>query len=93
MDLRDLRYFETIAELEHLGRAAEKLHRTQPALSLCIQRLEKDWGAPLFEKTGRGFKLTPAGAILLKCARQMRFDEEDARRELATNGRELTGLV
>ena len=48
MDLRDLRYFETIAELQHLGRASAKLHRTQPALSSSIRRLEHDCGAALF---------------------------------------------
>lgn len=46
MDLRDLRYFETIAELEHIGQATERLHRTQPALTSCIRRLEAECGAP-----------------------------------------------
>ena len=41
MNLRDLNYFETIAELEHLGRAADRLHKTQPALSECLRRLEE----------------------------------------------------
>ena len=45
MDLRDLRYFETIAELEHIGRATERLHRTQPALTSCVRRLEQACGA------------------------------------------------
>ena len=48
MDLRDLHYFETIAELQHLGQASAKLHRTQPALSSSIRRLEQDCGATLF---------------------------------------------
>ena len=52
MDLRDLRYFETIATLQHMGRAATKLHRTQPALTSCVRRLEEDCGAALFEKAG-----------------------------------------
>jgi DNA-binding transcriptional LysR family regulator len=93
MDLRDLRYFETIAELQHVGRASEKLHRTQPAITLSIRRLENDIGAPLIEKMGRGIKLTEAGQILLKWARRMRFDEEDARRELGAIGKGLTGDV
>ena len=61
MDLRDLRYFETIAELQHLGRACERLHRSQPALTSSIRRLEADCGAALFEKSGRGIRLTEAG--------------------------------
>lgn len=48
MDLRDLYYFETVADLGNLGRAGEKLHRTQPALSKCIQRLEDTLGTLLF---------------------------------------------
>ena len=69
MDLRDLRYFETIAELEHIGRATERLHRTQPALTNCIRRLEESFGAPLFEKAGRGIRLTPAGQVLRRLER------------------------
>ncbi|RYY98023.1 MAG: LysR family transcriptional regulator [Comamonadaceae bacterium] len=93
MDLRDLRYFETIAELQHVGRAAEKLHRTQPALTGSIRRLEQACGAPLFERAGRGIRLTAAGDLLLKWARRVRFDMEDARREIAAVGQGLSGHV
>ena len=47
MDLRDLRYFEVIAKLEHMGKAAAQLHRTQPALTVCIRRLEEEYGEEL----------------------------------------------
>jgi DNA-binding transcriptional LysR family regulator len=93
MDLRDLRYFETIADLQHMGRAAAKLHRTQPALTSCIRRLEQDSGARLFEREGRGIRLTEAGRVLLKWAQRMRFDAEDAKRELSAIGKGLTGHV
>ncbi|MCH7345482.1 LysR substrate-binding domain-containing protein [Pelomonas sp. CA6] len=93
MDLRDLRYFETIAELQHLGRASARLHRTQPALTSSIRRLEADCGAALFEKSGRGIRLTEAGHVLLKWAQRMRFDVEDAKRELEAIGSGLTGHV
>lgn len=93
MDLRDLRYFETIAELQHVGQASEKLHRTQPALTISIRRLERDFGALLFERAGRGIKLTAAGEVLLKWARRMRFDQEDAKRELAAIGKGMAGHV
>ncbi|MBU3651963.1 MAG: LysR family transcriptional regulator [Limnohabitans sp.] len=93
MDLRDLRYFETIAELQHLGRASERLHRSQPALTSSIRRLEADCGAALFEKSGRGIRLTEAGHVLLKWAQRMRFDVEDARRELSAIGAGLSGHV
>lgn len=93
MDLRDLRYFETIAELQHVGRATAKLHRTQPALTSSIRRLEADCGTALFAKAGRGIRLTEAGQVLLKWAQRMRFDVEDAKREIAAIGQGLTGHV
>ncbi|MGM9490732.1 LysR substrate-binding domain-containing protein [Ideonella sp. YS5] len=93
MDLRDLRYFETIAELQHVGRASVQLHRSQPALTGSIRRLEEDYGVPLFERAGRGIRLTAGGKVLLKWARRMRFDVEDARRELHSIGKGLTGHV
>jgi DNA-binding transcriptional LysR family regulator len=93
MDLRDLRYFETIAELQHVGRATAKLHRTQPALTSSIRRLEADCGTPLFERAGRGIRLTEAGKVLLKWAQRVRFDVADAQRELAAIGGGLAGHV
>ena len=93
MELRDLRYFETIAELQHLGHATVRLHRTQPALTSSIRRLEADCGTALFEKSGRGIKLTQAGKVLLKWAQRMRFDVEDAKRELQAISAGLTGHV
>lgn len=93
MDLRDLRYFETIAELEHVGRAADLLHRTQPALTGCLRRLEEACGAPLFEKSGRGIRLTAAGKVLLKWARSLRSQVEDAEREIRELGGGITGHI
>lgn len=93
MDLRDLRYFETIARLEHLGQAAAKLHRTQPALTSSVRRLEEECGAPLFERAGRGIRLTAAGKVLLKWAQRLRFDVEDAKREMSALGQGLAGHV
>lgn len=93
MDLRDLRYFETNAELQHLGRASARLHRTQPALTSSIRRLERDCGAILFEKSGRGIQLTEAGRLLLRWARQLRFNVDDAKLELKAIGSGLVGNV
>lgn len=93
MDLRDLRYFETIAGLEHIGRAAAKLHRTQPALTSCVRRLEQDCGAALIERDGRGIRLTAAGKVLLKWAQRMRFDVEDAKHEIGAIGKGLSGHI
>lgn len=93
MDLRDLQYFEAIAKFEHLGRASAQLHRTQPALTSCIRRLEEDCGAALFERSGRGIRLTAAGHALLKWAQRTRFDVESARREIGDIGRGITGNI
>ena len=93
MNLRDLHYFETIAELEHLGRAADRLHKTQPALSECLRRLEEASGAPLFEKSGRGIRLTAAGKILLKWAIRLRSDAENAQREISDLQQGLSGHI
>jgi DNA-binding transcriptional LysR family regulator len=82
VDFRDLKYFEVIATEGSLGRAAERLHRTQPALTKCIDRLEQDLGSRLFEKDGRGMRLTAAGHILLKRSRQMAVMVEETSREM-----------
>ena len=82
MDLRDLAYFEVIADLGHMGKAADKLGRTQPALTKCVQRLEDIVGADLFERTGRGIALTRVGEILLARARRMREAMEESLREV-----------
>lgn len=93
MDFRDLKYFEVIATEGNLGRAAERLHRTQPALTKCIDRLEEDLGARLFEKDGRGMRLTPAGAVLVKRTRQMTLMVEETAREMQDHARGLQGEV
>jgi DNA-binding transcriptional LysR family regulator len=82
LELRDLKYFETIAELGHLGKAALKLHRSQPALTSCVHRLEEAFGTPLFERVGRGIQLTPAGQGLLARARRLRVATDEAMREM-----------
>lgn len=82
MDLRDLLYFDTIAELGHLGRAAEKLNRSQPALTKSIQRLEASFGTRLFQRDGRRIKLTPVGELLQARGKLLQQSIDQTRREV-----------
>ncbi|WP_327354568.1 LysR family transcriptional regulator [Streptomyces sp. NBC_01304] len=74
---RDLRYFTTVADELHFTRAAERLYVSQPALSKQIRSLERQLGAPLFERDRQGVRLTPAGEALLPHARRV-LDEWEA---------------
>lgn len=93
LDLRDLRYFEVIAETGNMGRAAKLVFRTQPALTGCVRRLESALGTELFERVGRGIRLTAAGEALFARARSLRIASQDAVREIGDLGKGLSGLV
>lgn len=93
LDLRDLRYFEAIADAGHVGRAARALHRTQPALTGALRRLEEKLGTRLVERAGRGIRLTAAGEALQVRARALRLAAGEAEREVADIGRGHSGLV
>ena len=92
MNLDHLRYFKTIAECEHYGRAAEILHVSQPNLNYAVTQLESELGVPLFEKAGRNVRLTRYGRLFLQSVTEslQKLDESTrALQELGTGG----GLV
>src|SRR5579863_8360952 len=77
-----LRYFAAAARHEHLGRAADELDLSQPALSRSILKLEEELGVQLFDRAGRGMRLNAAGKILLHRVDRACAECDDARREL-----------
>jgi DNA-binding transcriptional LysR family regulator len=69
--VQHLRYFLVVAEELHFGRAAQRLYMAQPPLSQRIRRLEKEYGTPLFDRSGGKVRLTPAGEALRGEAEQI----------------------
>jgi DNA-binding transcriptional LysR family regulator len=88
IELRQLKYFVTVADELHFGRAAQKLNMTQPPLSQAIQGLEKLLDAKLFVRTTRHISLSAAGAALLPEARRLLLQAEALPRlvQRAANG-------
>src|ERR1051325_1819830 len=85
MDINQLEVFLAVAQERSFSRAAVSLHRTQPAISQSIRRLETELGEPLFDRSSKDGTLTAAGRVLLDFSQQMmnlRHHAHSAIREL-----------
>jgi DNA-binding transcriptional LysR family regulator len=88
IDIRQMRYFVVLAETRHFGRAADRLHLTQPPLSRQIAALEKELGVRLLERHSRNAVLTAAGQRFLEDSRAVlaSFDQACRNARLAERG-------
>lgn len=82
MDLLQLRYFMTVAQEEHISRAANKLMVAQPSLSKMIKNLEGELGCPLFDRVGKNIRLNENGRIVLAHTEKIFSQLSDMKREL-----------
>ncbi|HYA38672.1 MAG TPA: LysR family transcriptional regulator [Candidatus Methylomirabilis sp.] len=91
MDISALQAFLAVAESGSFSRAAERIYLTQPAISKRIAALEREIGARLFDRIGRGIHLTPAGDALLNRARAVLKELEDVKRGIANLSGSIAG--
>ena len=97
MELNELQVLQAVAAERSFSRAAARLHRTQPAVSQAIRRLEEELGERLFDRSSKGGRLTEAGTILLDYAKRLtrlKDEAEGAVRELQElrRGRVVIGV-
>ena len=85
MELLQLKYFKTVAELGKISAAAETLYISAPALSNSISRLEKELGVRLFERYAKRIELNPQGELFLRYVNQVFDTLESAKSELWQN--------
>lgn len=93
MELRHLRYFVCVAEEQNIGRAARRLHISQPPLTRQIQQLEDQLGARLLRRTARGVELTDAGKVFYDDARNILALSDRAAERAGKAARGLLGRV
>lgn len=93
MDLRQLRYFNALAETLNFHRAAERLHISQPPLTVAIRKLEEDLGVALFERDPRGVRLTTAGLAAIAPAREALAAAEKVREAVRQGAAGLRGRL
>lgn len=82
MEFRKMQYIIKIAECGNITHAAEELYLSQPALSHCLARVERELGTPLFDRSGNPLKLTEAGECYVRTARRILELEQKMRRDI-----------
>jgi LysR family transcriptional regulator, low CO2-responsive transcriptional regulator len=93
MDFDQLTTFVEVATLGNFSRAAEKVLRSQPAVSAQIRQLEQEYNEKLFDRTKKSVRLTPAGEVLLQYARRLLALREESLRALADTGGVTRGVL
>jgi DNA-binding transcriptional LysR family regulator len=93
LNLRDIRALVAVAEAGSFTRAAERLHLSQPALTVQIRRLEEAVGARLFDRNSRNVALTPTGRDLLPLLRKSLQDMENVLRDARALGEGESGTI
>ncbi|KON69465.1 LysR family transcriptional regulator [Peribacillus butanolivorans] len=93
MDVRQLRYFSTIAEERQITRAAKKLHMAQPPLSQQLKALEQELGVILLDRNGKTMELTEAGKVLYDRAKELLQRLDETRIEVKELGEGIKGVL
>ncbi|MBM7843172.1 LysR family transcriptional regulator [Herpetosiphon giganteus] len=93
MEFSQLRYFEAVARLGNVTKAAHEQHIAQPSMSKALQALEQEVGVQLFDRVGRGVELSDAGHVLLPYARRILAEIQAARQALQARADLTVGHV
>ncbi|MEB3100492.1 LysR family transcriptional regulator [Ferviditalea candida] len=93
MDLRQIRYFVTIAKEGQITRAAQKLNMAQPPLSQLLRQMEEELNTPLLERNGRNLELTEAGRILRQKGEILLQQFAETLREVKETGEGMRGTL
>lgn len=93
MEMRQLRYFVTIADEGQITRAAHKLHMAQPPLSHQLKMLEQEFGVSLIDRNHKNFELTKSGEVFYEKAKALLQQANDTAKEVEETGKGLRGVL